>query len=841
MRIRSYITLLILLCLAGGFLVEYAVVRQHDAHSRLEAEHASNRITRSQLEHTAANISQFLISVDLILGTGETYLLAGAIDNARLLQQALTDLTQQPLLSGLDKEIGNMRSSVAGIASLLEVAGTLDGEYREQQFAALLQQSDVWSAELVAGMDGLLHRSSIRTQLFKNKLDISAYRTLRMRIGAAAAFGALVILLWFWTTSRVSAPVQELTRAVEHAMETQDDFIGVDNGPHEVRQLNTRLAVLIERLEEEVARRTRQLSEARTQTERMNMQLREKITAQLASEQRFRSAFGNAPIGMALLDAAGHIIQVNTTFAGILGYQESDLAAMRFPELLVADERHKLLQHLDTLHDEDGSRFELRQRYLHRDGKEIWCLLSAAALHNEQDGSRQVIAQLLDVTETHLMSEQLSYQARHDSLTGLLNRREFDHKLEGFVRDAEDEANWENSSHVLCYIDLDRFKVVNDTCGHLVGDKLLRQVAEVITGCVRSSERVARLGGDEFGVLLRNCDIINARRTANKIREQIADIQIAWEDHVFRIGASIGLVEIRGDGRTPRDLISAADAACYSAKSAGRDQIHIHDPDDDEFSRLNREMEIVSQLHMALEREMFSLVRQPIIPLQQQSGNARHFEILLRMHDASGQTISPGAFLPAAERYNLVTRIDRWVVGTVLAWLKENSGTLDSLATCSVNLSGQSLSNQDLLDYIYQQVSQAGLPHGKLCFEVTETAAISELSRARGFIERMKGIGCRFALDDFGRGLSSFAYLKNLPVDYVKIDGEFIRNIARDPVDLAMARSINDVAHASGKQTIAEYVEDAKTAELLRRIGVDYAQGYYFGKPAAFIKAANAA
>ena len=841
MRIRSYITLLIMFCLAGGFLVEYVIIRKHDAHAQLEAEHAHNRITQSQLEHLAANVSQFLISVDLILGTGETYLLDGALDNSRLLKQTLSDLADHPLLSNLGDEIESVHSSVDSIEALLDVAGKLGGDDRAQQLATLLLQSDNPATGLVNGVDELLHRSSIRAQLFKNRLDISADRTLYLRIGTAATFGLLILVLWLWTSSRVSRPVHELTRAVEHAMEREASFTGVSGGPHEVRQLNGRLAVLIERLEDEVARRTLELTEARSQTEQINMQLREKIVEQLASEQRFRSAFGNAPIGMALLDGSDRILEVNATFAEILGFEEDNLPGMEFAELLVPDERAEFIKSFETLHDSVNGRFEIRQRYRHQDGSEIWCLLSAAALQNGQGDSEQVIVQLLDITEAQLMSEQLSYQARHDSLTGLLNRREFDHKLDAFIRDAEDEVDWENSAHVLCYIDLDQFKVVNDSCGHLVGDNLLRQVADIISSVVRSSDRVARLGGDEFGILLRNCGIANARQTANKIRARIANLQIVWEDRMFRIGASIGLVEIRGDGSTQRDLMHAADTACYAAKNAGRDQVHIYDPDDEKFTRLNQEMECVSQLHMALDRDMFSLVRQPIIPLQQQDSNERHYEILLRMQDAIGQLISPGTFLPAAERYNLITRIDRWVVHTVIAWLKNNPAELDALGVCSVNLSGQSLSNPDETDSIYEEVRQAELPHGVLCFEITETAAITELARARDFIERMKEIGCRFALDDFGRGLSSFGYLKNLPVDYVKIDGEFIRNITRDPVDLAMARSINEVAHASGKQTIAEFVEDAATAELLRSIGIDYAQGYYYGKPAAFIKAANAA
>lgn len=841
MRIRSYITLLILTCLAGGFLVEYAIIWQQDEHARLEAEQAHNRVTQSQLEHFAANVSQFLISADLILGTGETYLLAGAADNVRFLKQTLGNLATQPLLSGLDNELETVRNGVVGIAALLDKAARLNDGDREQQFAALLLQSDTLASKLVVGMGALMHISTTRAKQFDAMLAHSRYRTMRLRIGAAVAFGALILVLWMWTTSRVSTPVQDLTRAVEHAMEREDSFTGVTSGPHEITQLNGRLAVLIEHLEDEVDRRTQELTEARFQTEQVNEQLREKITEQLASEQRFRSAFGNAPVGMALLDAAVQIIQVNTTFAEILGFEQDNLLGMGFPELLMPNEQPEFLQHLEALHESDNGRFEIRQRYQHRNGSEIWCLLSAAALHNEQDGSQQVIVQLLDVTEAQLMSEQLSYQARHDSLTGLLNRHEFDHKLDTFVSDAEDEADWENSTHVLCYLDLDQFKVVNDSCGHLVGDKLLKQVADTISSEVRSSDRVARLGGDEFGILLRNCGIVNAQRTANNIRERIANMQIVWESRMFRIGASIGLVEIRGDGRTSLDLMNAADTACYAAKNAGRNQVHIYDPDDGESTRLNQEMECVSHLHMALDRDLFSLVRQPIIPLQQTGSKGQHYEILLRMQDASGQLLSPGTFLPAAERYNLITRIDRWVVNTVITWLKSNPAELNALGVCSVNLSGQSLSNTDLLNFIYKEVLQAEFPHGVLCFEITETAAITELAKARKFIERMKAIGCRFALDDFGRGLSSFGYLKNLPVDYVKIDGEFIRNITRDPVDLAMARSINEVAHASGKKTIAEFVEDAETAELLRRIGVDYAQGYYFGKPAAFMKAVNAA
>jgi diguanylate cyclase (GGDEF)-like protein/PAS domain S-box-containing protein len=841
MRIRSYITLLILACLAGGFMVEYAIVRQHDVQAHLEAEHAQNQITQSQLEHFTANVSQFLISVDLTLGTGETYLLAGAADNARLLKQTLGDLAAQPLLSELDDEVKTVRDGVTGIAALLDEAGQLTGVNREQQFAELLVQSDDCASKLVAGMGALMQKANTRAQQFEAMLTHGRSSTLRLRVGAAIAFGSLILVLWLWTTSRVSNPVQDLTRAVEHAMEHADNFTGVNYGPHEVKQLNGRLAVLIERLEDEVERRTLELTEARSQTEQVNEQLRDKIAEQLASEKRFRSAFGNAPIGMALLDAAGRIIQVNATFAEILGFEQDSLLDKEFPQLLVPDERPELLQRLQSLYGNDNSRFELRQRYRHQDGREIWCMLSAAELHNDQDGSQQVIVQLLDVTEAQLMSDQLSYQARHDSLTGLLNRHEFDHKLEAFVRDAEDESDWENSTHALCYIDLDQFKLVNDTCGHLVGDEVLKRVAETINGAVRSSDRVARLGGDEFGILLRSSDIANAQHTANIIRERIANLQVLWEDRMLTIGASIGLVEIRGDGRTPRDLMSAADTACYVAKNAGRDQVHVYDPDDEEFTRLNQEMKCVSQLNMALDRDLFSLVRQPIIPLQQTGSTGQHYEILLRMRDASGQLISPATFLPAAERYNLITRIDRWVVSTVITWLRNNPDELHALGMCSINLSGKSLSHTDLLDFIYEEVRRAELPRGVLCFEITETAAITELSRARSFIERMTAIGCHFALDDFGRGLSSFGYLKNLPVDYVKIDGEFVRNITRDPVDLAMVRSINEVAHASGKKTIAEFVEDAETAALLRSMGVDFAQGYHYGKPAAFIKAANAA
>jgi diguanylate cyclase (GGDEF)-like protein len=426
------------------------------------------------------------------------------------------------------------------------------------------------------------------------------------------------------------------------------------------------------------------------------------------------------------------------------------------------------------------------------------------------------------------LQKQLSYQASHDSLTGLINRFEFENHL----KRALDSVVTEDATHAMLYIDLDQFKIVNDTCGHVAGDELLRQLSTVLQQKIRSSDILVRLGGDEFGVLLVHCTPEHTISVANELLNTVQEFRFVWEDKSFVIGASIGVVQVDKDSGNLANIMSAADAACYSAKDAGRNRVHIFRKNDAVIVDRYGEMQWVARVNDALENNSFQLFCQQIIPV----GNTDAcplglIEILVRMKDEKGKLIPPGAFIPAAERYNLMTSLDRWVVKTTFEWLDRNSHITDQLGKCSINLSGQSISDARFLDYLLDLLTKSAVPAGKICFEITETAAITNLSEATEFISRLKAIGCSFALDDFGSGLSSFAYLKNLPVDYLKIDGSFVKDIVEDPIDEAMVRSINEIGHVMGKETIAEFVENEQILEKLYEIGVDYAQGFGIDKP----------
>ncbi len=432
-----------------------------------------------------------------------------------------------------------------------------------------------------------------------------------------------------------------------------------------------------------------------------------------------------------------------------------------------------------------------------------------------------------DVTVTLNLARELSHQATHDALTGVTNRREFERRLTELLARAPGDEH----THIVCYLDLDQFKVVNDTCGHVAGDELLRQVTNLLRGRLRVSDLLARLGGDEFGLILQACTLRNAQILAEHIREEIQDFRFAWQGNVFSIGVSIGLVEVGASDRDIGRILSAADAACYAAKEEGRNRVHVYQPDDDTLLEQHGQMQWVGRLQTALDQDRLRLYVQPIVPLQADAGNPIHFEILVRLVE-NGKLISPGTFLPAAERYNLMPRIDQWVVGNTLAWLGDRyrkQGALDGIYC--INLSGASLSDERFREGLRATLEQLQLPAGAICFEITETAAVANLSKVVPFIEEVRALGCAFALDDFGSGLSSFAYLKNLPVDFLKIDGSFIKDIERDPIDLAMVQAINAIGHVMGLKTIAEFVESEAVLQRLIEIGLDYGQGYHIGEP----------
>ncbi len=434
-----------------------------------------------------------------------------------------------------------------------------------------------------------------------------------------------------------------------------------------------------------------------------------------------------------------------------------------------------------------------------------------------------------DVTERHKAELQLSFQARHDALTGLANRRAF----EGMLDQAIEEARSEDQHSMLLYLDLDQFKVVNDTCGHVAGDELLRQLGRELSQSIRSNDDIARLGGDEFAVLLRNCPREVGLEIAEKLRRQVTEFQFLWEDKSFRLGVSIGVVEIRADSQGRDDVLAAADVACYAAKDSGRNRVHLYRLDDDHAAQRRDEMHWAGRIPQALADDRFALMVQAVVPLHAEVGEQGHYEVLVRMLRDDGTMIPPGAFIPAAERYDLMPAIDHWVIDRVFASLRRLKDCGQNLADWrfAINLCGPSLSNPRLLDAIAESVRQLDLPAGQISFEITETAAVSNLSDAVEFIQKLKALGCEIALDDFGSGLSSFAYLKNLPVDFLKIDGAFVKDLLDDPIDAAMVEAINQIGHVMDIRTIAEFVENEGIRDRLREIGVDFAQGYGIERP----------
>lgn len=428
-------------------------------------------------------------------------------------------------------------------------------------------------------------------------------------------------------------------------------------------------------------------------------------------------------------------------------------------------------------------------------------------------------------------TERLSYQASHDALTGLVNRREFERRLEKALATAREEGR----VHALCYLDLDQFKIVNDTCGHVAGDELLRQLTVLVQGKVRDTDTLARLGGDEFGVLLDNCPLEQAVIVAESLRQTVKDFHFVWKEKPFVIGVSIGLVPISQDVGSLDVVLSCADAACYTAKDLGRNRVHLYREKDGELVQRQGEMQWAARITRAIEENRFRLYYQTIMPLQDQEHEGRHFEILLRMVDDNGQIVPPMAFIPAAERFNLMPSIDRWVVSTALGlyWklLPECHCSGGQCNTCTLNLSGPSLCDELFLEFIKRQFALYKVPYKNVCFEITETAAITNLAKAMEFISELRALGCRFSLDDFGSGLSSFAYLKNMQVDYLKIDGSLVRDMLDDPMAAAMVSSINQIGHVLGLKTIAEFVETEAVMEKLRVMGVNFAQGYAIEHP----------
>ena len=452
-----------------------------------------------------------------------------------------------------------------------------------------------------------------------------------------------------------------------------------------------------------------------------------------------------------------------------------------------------------------------------------------------RDRGRDIVGVVLvfhDMSRERQYATRLAHLASHDALTGLLNRREFERRVSMVLVEGQYQAR----NHAVLYLDLDEFKVVNDTCGHAAGDELLRQVSALLRPRLREGDTLARLGGDEFGVLLEHCAPAPAFAIADALRKSIGDFHFQWNQRSFKIGASVGVVNIAGGPDTLAGVLSAADAACYMAKDKGRNRVQIYSPESDEVTLRKGEMEWVNRIHHALADNRFCLYAQPVHATLGGDGTPAYTELLLRLRGDDGALVPPTAFIPAAERYHLMPAIDRWVISTafgILARHFETAGAIE-VGVCAINVSGASIGDDDFLDFVQGQFLQHRIPHSHVCFEITETTAVASLTKATQFMTTLRGLGCRFALDDFGVGVSSFTYLKHLPVDYLKIDGSFVKDMLQDPVNYAMVEAIHRIGHIMGKKTIAESVESRDTVKALRAIGIDYAQGFAIAAPAPF-------
>ncbi len=559
--------------------------------------------------------------------------------------------------------------------------------------------------------------------------------------------------------------------------------------------------------------------------------------AQLFAEKE-RAVVTLASIGDGVIttDESGKVEFLNPIAEALTGWRYSDARGMHLGGLLkITDEsaRQEAADLVDVvLRSGQGVTMSTDVVLVQRDGTEISVNVSAAPIRSRSSEIVGIVVVFHDVSDERHFAARLSYQASHDALTGLFNRNEFERRLNL----ALGNASKYDQTHSLLYLDLDQFKIVNDTGGHAAGDELIRHISKLLQERLRERDTLARLGGDEFGILLENCPPEQAMRTAEEIRQAIKDFRLAWAGKPFTVGCSIGLVTIGEVDHTLAEVLRAADTACYVAKEKGRNRVHAYSTDDVEVSFKQGEMEWVARIQKALEEKRFRLYAQEIASLHPTIGAGTHYELLLRMLDEQGNLILPGTFIGAAERYGLMQAIDRWVVTTAFETYAQLSTRKHgrSIETCSINLSGASVGDDGFLEFLQTQAAIAGVPYNAFCFEITETVAVANLTKAADFIRRLGMLGCRFSLDDFGSGMSSFGYLKHLPVDYVKIDGGFVKDMLEDPIDRAMVESINHIGHVMGKKTIAEFVENVQTLEALRAIGVDYAQGLVIARPVPF-------
>ena len=553
-------------------------------------------------------------------------------------------------------------------------------------------------------------------------------------------------------------------------------------------------------------------------------------TAVFQAKERAQITLQSIGDAVITTDAQGRIDYMNPVAESLTGWENREAEGQLIGELLtvVNDVTREPAENPVVRCLREGQVLGLAEHtvLITRRGQELAIQDSAAPIRDRAGNLIGAVMVFHDISKERRLHRALHYQASHDALTGLINRREFEKRLTAAVEDARLDRD---ARHALLYLDLDQFKLVNDTCGHPAGDQLLKQITGMLQARVRSGDSLARLGGDEFGILLTGCLLDQALRVAENLRQAIRDYRFIWQDGALEVGVSIGIVEITSETPSVASVMSAADVACYSAKDSGRNRVQLYRPDD--MPERHREMHWVSRLTRACDESSFELFFQPIIPIGATAPEREHFELMLRLRDENGAYVTPAEFIPAAERYNIMPSIDRWVVREALERVVYRSDSGMKPFTVAVNLSGNSLNDERFLEYLIGELSHHALAVGSICFEITETAAIANLSNVVHFMRELRSHGCHFALDDFGSGLSSFLYLKTLPVDYLKIDGQFVENVTRDPVDRSMVEAISQIGKAMGIQTIAERVESQEVLLELGRLGIGYAQGFHIAKP----------
>lgn len=542
-------------------------------------------------------------------------------------------------------------------------------------------------------------------------------------------------------------------------------------------------------------------------------------------EFRYHVIYDNTPMTCFTLNYEGEILFANRFGLQLLGYQRDEVTRHSVFEMYAPEDRAIAAEHIASVSKSEGRlhRWDIRRQK--KNGNIFWVRETARAMGRGPGG--MILMTCEDIDDTYSLTQKISFQASHDELTGLSNRKALEERLTQVL----ESAHAEQTEHTLAIIDIDQFKIINDTCGHSAGDELLRQVARLLKSVVRKRDTLARLGGDEFALLVEDCSMGQAHSGIEALRQAIDAFQFMWDGRKYKVAASIGLVAINDQCEDTNSALSMADTACFAAKESGRNRIHCYQKDNLTVTRHHGEMRWATRINDALADDRFELNFQRISQIGEATDHGDHYELLIRMRDELGNIVMPSEFLPAAERYNLSDKVDKWVIGNALAWLRNHPEMVQDLHLCGINLSGQSLGNEGILRFIVEQIDEGSIPAEKLCFEVTETSAIADIEQATNFITLLKDRGCMFALDDFGSGFSSFAYLKKFPVDFLKIDGSFVRDICTDSTDLAMVRSINEIGHVMGKKTIAEFVEDRGVLDVLRTVGVDYAQGFEIGRP----------